>query len=204
MFPNDASAERWFVETRWPNGVACPRCGSLNIQERKTRKPQPLRCRDCRKDFSTTTGMVMQSWKLGYQTWAMAIYLMNTGIKGTSSMKLHRDLGITHKNSWHLARRIREAWKAGNDPFVGPVEVDETQPTPNAALFMGCALRRSPEFLRRSRVDRDWRIVGPRPPRVGANSTDSSLGGAHPRFAPPQRSARSRTGCSRHCVRSSL
>ena len=126
MFPDDDAAERWFIETRWPNGVACPKCGSLNIQTRKTRKPQPFRCRDCRKDFSTKTGTVMQSSKLGFQTWAMAIYLMNTGIKGTSSMKLHRDLGITQKNAWHLAHRIREAWNAGNDPFVGPVEADET------------------------------------------------------------------------------
>ena len=126
LFPDDATAERWFMETRWPNGVACPKCGSLNIQERKTRRPQPFRCRDCRKDFSVKTGTVMQSSKLGFQTWALAIYLMNTGIKGVSSMKLHRDLGITQKNAWHLAHRIREAWNAGGDPFVGPVEVDET------------------------------------------------------------------------------
>ena len=126
MFPDDATAEAWFIETRWPNGVACPKCGSLDIQTRKTRKPQPFRCRDCRKDFSTKTGTVMQSSKLGYQTWAFAIYLMNTGIKGTSSMKLHRDLGITQKNAWHLAHRIREAWDAGTDPFVGPAEMDET------------------------------------------------------------------------------
>ena len=56
----------------------------------------------------------------------MAIYLMNTGLKGTSSMKLHRDLGITQKTAWHLAHRIRKAWETGTDPFVGPVEADET------------------------------------------------------------------------------
>ena len=42
----------------------------------------PYRCRDCRKFFSVRTGTVMQSSKLGYQTWALAIYLLNTGIKG--------------------------------------------------------------------------------------------------------------------------
>ena len=70
----------------------------------------------------------MQSSKLGYQTWALAIYLLNTGIKGTSSMKLHRDLGISQKSAWHLAHRIRETWAAAaqRTPFTGPVEVDET------------------------------------------------------------------------------
>ena len=33
MFPDDAEAEAWFVKQRWPNGVACPHCGSVNVQE---------------------------------------------------------------------------------------------------------------------------------------------------------------------------
>ena len=126
MFPNDSAAERWFAETRWPGGVHCPCCGSLNVQERETRKPQPYRCRDCRKDFSVKLGTLMEGSKLGFQIWAMAIYLMMTGIKGTSSMKLHRDLGITQKTAWHLAHRIRETWSDPESPFAGPVEVDET------------------------------------------------------------------------------
>ena len=126
MFPDDAEAERWFVNTRWPDGVHCPCCGSLNVQERKTRKPQPYRCRDCRKDFSAKLGTLMEGSKLGFQIWAMAIYLMMTGLKGTSSMKLHRDLGVTQKTAWHLAHRIRETWSDPDSPFAGPVEVDET------------------------------------------------------------------------------
>ena len=37
----------------------------------------------------------MQSSNLGDQTWAVAIYLSLTSVKGVSSMKLHRDLRIT-------------------------------------------------------------------------------------------------------------
>ncbi len=126
MFPDDATAEAWFVETRWPNGVCCPRCGSVDVQERETRKPQPYRCRDCYKDFSVKVGTLMQGSNLGLQTWAIAIYLLMTGLKGTSSMKLHRDLGITQKSAWHLAHRIRETWADHAAMFAGPVEVDET------------------------------------------------------------------------------
>ena len=126
MLPDDATAERWFVQSRWPNGVACQACGSLNVQERRTRKPQPYRCRDCRKDFSVKTGTPMQGSNLGLRIWAIAFYLMATGIKGTSSMKLHRDLGITQKTAWHLAHRIRESWGRTQQRFAGPVETDET------------------------------------------------------------------------------
>ncbi|MDE0372433.1 MAG: IS1595 family transposase [Rhodospirillales bacterium] len=126
MFPDDATAERWFVKTLWPKGPVCPHCGSLNIQERPTRKPQPYRCRDCRRDFSVKTGSLMHGSKLGCRTWAFAIYLLTTGIKGVSSMKLHRDLGVTQKTAWFLAHRIRENFETISVPFRGPVEVDET------------------------------------------------------------------------------
>ena len=56
------------------------------------------------------TGTPMHASNLGLQTWAIAFYLLATGIKGTSSMKLHRDLKITQKSAWHLAHRIRESW----------------------------------------------------------------------------------------------
>ena len=126
-FPDDAAAEQWFAGIRWPDGLGCPRCGGTSVQEGTTHPTMPYRCRDCRKFFSVRTGTVMQSSKLGYQTWALAIYLLNTGIKGTSSMKLHRDLGITQKSAWHLAHRIRETWATTADmSFAGPVEVDET------------------------------------------------------------------------------
>ena len=41
----------------------------------------------------------------------IGIYLFTTGIKGTSSMKLHRDLAVTYKSAWHLAHRLRKALK---------------------------------------------------------------------------------------------
>ena len=126
MFPDDAAAERWFTKVRWPDGAHCSHCGSANTQDGTAHKTMPYRCRDCRKWFSVKTGTVMQSSKLGLQVWAVATYLLTTGLKGQASMKLHRDLGITQKSAWHLAHRIRETWAKKNAPMAGPVEVDET------------------------------------------------------------------------------
>ena len=125
-FSDERAIEREFIEARWPNGIACPSCGSLDVTSRRTRKPQPFRCRDCGKDFSVKTGTVMQGSNLPLGKWAFAAYLMSTNLKGVSSMKLHRDLGITQKSAWHLAHRIREAWASDDAVFAGPVEVDET------------------------------------------------------------------------------
>ena len=126
MFPDDETAANWFAEQRWPDGVHCAHCESNNVQEGAKHPTMPYRCRNCRKFFSVKTNTVMHSSKLGCQVWALAIYLLATGLKGASSMKLHRDLGITQKTAWHLAHRIRETWQDKQVDFFGPVEVDET------------------------------------------------------------------------------
>jgi len=129
-FPDDAAAERYFAETRWPDGPVCPRegCGSSNVQVVESRRPQPYRCRTCRRHFSVRTGTPMHASNLGFQTWLLAMYLLATNLKGTSSMKLHRDLGVTYRTAWHLSHRIRESWadQQALGVFAGPVEVDET------------------------------------------------------------------------------
>ena len=127
MFPDEATAEAWFCEQRWPGGVRCVECHSDNVQARPTRKPQPFRCRDCRKDFSAKTGSVMHASKLPIRTWVLAMWLLSDRCKGTSSHQLARDLGVTQKTAWFLSHRIREAWREtySTDRFTGPVEVDE-------------------------------------------------------------------------------
>ena len=127
LFPDDATATAWVERTRWPDGAYCPHCGCDRIAHPVKHKTMTHRCKDCRKWFSVRTGTCMESSRLGLQTWVIAIYLLNTGLKGQASMKLHRDLGVTQKTAWHLAHRIREAWEDnGGSLFGGPVEADET------------------------------------------------------------------------------
>ena len=126
MFPDDKAAADWIASVRWPDSIRCPRCDSDNIQTETKHKTMPYRCRPCQRYFSVKTGTVMQSSNLGPQVWALASYLMSTGIKGTSSMKFYRDLEVTQKTAWHLAHRLRESWNDKQALFAGPVEVDET------------------------------------------------------------------------------
>ncbi len=125
MFPDDTAAEKWFVETRWPDGIRCAYCESDNVKDNAKHPTMPFRCNCCKKQFSVKTNSVMHASKLGYQTWAIAIYLVTTSLKGVSSMKLHRDLGITQKSAWHMLNRIRESFNEINDMFDGEIEVDE-------------------------------------------------------------------------------
>ena len=126
MFDAEEKAEAWFIEQRWPDGPVCPFCQSTNVQTRPTRKPQPFRCRTCRKDFSVKTKTVLHSSNIPLSKWAIGFYLYMTNLKGVSSMKLHRDLGIGQPAAWHMAHRIRETLDVSGGKFAGPVEADET------------------------------------------------------------------------------
>ena len=126
MFPDDETAEEWFVENRWPDGLRCAHCEGDNVAEQGNHPQMPFHCRDCRKFFSVKTNSFMHSSKVGYQKWIVAIYLITTNLKGVSSMKLHRDIGVTQKTAWHMLHRIREAWNISGDTYEGEVEVDES------------------------------------------------------------------------------
>ena len=126
-FGDETKAEAWLVAQRWPEGIRCTYCYSDAISPRKTRRQTPqYRCRTCRKDFTVKSGTIMQDSKLPLSKWALAYYLSTTNLKGVSSMKLHRDLGITQKTAWYLAHRIRETLLDEMEWMQGPVEVDET------------------------------------------------------------------------------
>ena len=153
-FPTNAKAEQWFIEQRWPNGICCPFCGSLNVQA-GCAHAMPFRCREkaCgRKRFSTKTRSVMEGSKLGYQDWLVAMFLVSTSLKSVSSMKLHRDLAVTQKTAWFLAHRIRDAMTQDGTLFSGPVEVDET--------YMGGKRRNMSNATRKALADTGRGAVG--------------------------------------------
>ena len=126
-YSTDAKCRELLERLRWPEGVACLRCGSLSVSDIETRAQYD--CNDCRYRFSVTAGTIMHDSHLPLRKWLIAIYLMCESKKGISALQLKRTIGVAYKTAWYLCHRIREAM--GNDPFDGPtlfgiVEVDET------------------------------------------------------------------------------
>lgn len=128
LFPNEPAARRWFEDLRWSKtGRYCPHCGGVQTSEVQNEKPMPYHCKDCRQYFSVKTGTVMQSSKLSLQKWVIAIYLLSTSLKGVSSLRLHRDIGVTQKTAWLMAQKIRQGFMDGNGrKLSGIVETDES------------------------------------------------------------------------------
>ena len=128
MFSNETKARKWIEELRWPDEPHCPHCGSFNVKVGVPHKSMTHRCRDCpnKPMFTVKVGSVMQNSKLSYRVWAIGIYLMTTNLKGVSSMKLHRELGIGQKAAWLMLHRLCDAYAFKTPIFTGPIESDET------------------------------------------------------------------------------
>ena len=124
-FPNEQAATEWFEAQVWQTERCCPKCGSVETSEVPNRKPMPYWCSDCRSYFSVRTGTALERSKVPLRKWAFAVYLVTTSLKSVSSMKLHRDLGVTQKTAWFMLHRLRKAWGTGEaSAFEGPLEVD--------------------------------------------------------------------------------
>ena len=126
-FDTDDKCRDYLESLRWPTGVACLRCGDMDVKEMKNRRQ--WWCPSCSYQFSVTAGTIMHDSHLPLRKWFAAIYLLSEAKKGMSAHQLHRTLGIAYRTAWYLCHRIREAM--GNEPLCGPtlvgvVEVDET------------------------------------------------------------------------------
>ncbi|MEE9247633.1 MAG: IS1595 family transposase [Dehalococcoidia bacterium] len=112
-------------ELRWPNGVACTRCGSIEIRNSYTRNTYD--CGSCGYEFSVTSGTMLHDTHLPLQKWLIAAYLMIEARKGVSANQLKRTIDVSYKTAWYLCHRIRAAMdEAYPFPLKGKVEIDET------------------------------------------------------------------------------
>ena len=130
-FQSPENARDWLESIRWPDGPVCSHCGTIG-HAYKTNKPGWYRCaeKECRKDFTVTTGTVMERSHIPLNKWLMAFYLLNASKKGVSAHQLHRSLDVDYKSAWFMCHRIREAMRVGGlGPLGGEgkiVEADET------------------------------------------------------------------------------
>jgi transposase-like protein len=112
IFTDEAKATEHMEADRWPNGVNCPHCGSLNVHKMagKTQAGMFL-CNDCRDKFTVRTGSIFARSHIPLRKWLMATYLMAASKKGMSALQLSRMLALSYESTWFMCHRIRESMK---------------------------------------------------------------------------------------------
>jgi transposase-like protein len=131
MFPNEDACAAYLVARRWPEGVACPRCGTLDPTPTKG-NPFHWQCYACAPEtsyrFSHIAGTIFENTNKPLKDWFRVIHLMLTSKKGMSALQIMRYMGFgSYKTAWYMCHRIRTAL-ADQDyaKLAGIVEVDET------------------------------------------------------------------------------
>jgi transposase-like protein len=110
---SDAEAEAMFRRVRWTetNGEpVCPHCGGLNAYEcRRPNGSLRFRCKECRADFTLTSGTLFAFHKLPLRMYLAAIAIFCNEVKGKSALALSRDLALSYKSAFVLSHKLREA-----------------------------------------------------------------------------------------------
>jgi len=128
-FPDADACKVYLQGNRWPDGVACPRCGNVIVSVHTT--PFTWQCRECLADgyrFSILVGTIFENTNIDLRKWFRVIHLMLTGKKGMSAMQVYRFMEFgSYKTASSMCHRIR-AGLADKDfrQLMGIVEVDET------------------------------------------------------------------------------
>lgn len=113
---------------RWPNGVACPTCGSRKVSFLATRRLWKCSEDHPRRQFSVKVGTIFEDSPIGLDKWMAAMWMIANCKNGVSSYEISRALDVTQKTAWFMLHRIRLAMQDGSieRPLRGSVEADET------------------------------------------------------------------------------
>src|SRR5688572_1189640 len=104
----DKAIYSFIIQKRWPEGIACPFCGSKKIYTLNN-KHHPFKCaeRGCRKKFSYTSGTILANTKLSFPTiFAHAHQILTNNFK--SSVESAAELACSQKTSYYLIRKIKQ------------------------------------------------------------------------------------------------
>jgi transposase len=130
QFPDDETCLQHLFSVRFGQGFACPSCERPSNWYR-IKAERAYSCQWCGHHLHPTVGTPFEQTRTPLQLWFYAIHLFTTTRHGVSAKELERQLGVTYKTAWRMAKLIREhmADVDGNEPiggFTKRVKIDET------------------------------------------------------------------------------
>jgi len=103
-FPTDEACLDFIFKNRWPKGLTCPNCDKKDFYHVKGRKSYACKCG---YQVSPTKGTIFHKSNTPLTLWFHAIFLMSQSKNGVAAKELERQLGVTYKCAWRMAKQIR-------------------------------------------------------------------------------------------------
>ena len=131
MFPDDDACLEHLFKVRYGNEPACPKCGQVNTFHKLSKMPA-YTC-NCGHHIHPMVGTPFALTRTPLQKWFFAMFLFTTTRNGVAAKEIQRQMGVTYKTAWRMARLIREymgyvdgdAPVGGSSGGAGIVEIDK-------------------------------------------------------------------------------
>lgn len=125
---DDAKCYQLIRQTRWPEGVRCPRCQSEQVVKNGRDETQPQRqrycCKSCKAHFDDLSDTIFAGHHQPLQKWVGCLYLMGLNL---SSEQIATELALDKDDVYQMTMQLRQGI-VDNKPEVqlsGEVEFDE-------------------------------------------------------------------------------
>ena len=125
-YPTEQSCRKAFKKTREKEGIRCSKCGNTTHYWKKNR--EEWECKKCSHRTRLRVGTVMESSKLPFQYWFIAMHLITSTKKSISAKEMQRQLG--HKRYepiWAMMHKLRLVMGMRDENYTlsNEVELDE-------------------------------------------------------------------------------
>ena len=124
-YPDDKTCLAAIFKNKYPDGIECSECHHKDcyypIANRRS-----YGCSWCGHQVNPTAGTIFHKSPTRLVSWFHAIFLMGQSKNGVAAKELERQLGVTYKCAWRIAKQIRLMMKSSGRILEGIVEADET------------------------------------------------------------------------------
>ena len=125
-FPDEQSCKSDFKNNREKEGVFCKKCGCSDHYWLQNK--WQWECKRCSFRTTLRSGTLMESSKLPFRKWYLAMAFMSFSKKGISAKELQRQLGHSRYESiWSMMHKIRSSMGKRDALYTlkGAIEFDE-------------------------------------------------------------------------------
>ena len=125
---DDAKCFELVRQTRWPQGVRCPKCGGEHVVRNGHDDTQPHRqrylCNNCQFRFDDLSHTALAGHHQPLRVWILCLYFMGLNL---SNRQIAKELSLNENDVQEMTTQLREGLAAKTPPVVlsGEVEIDE-------------------------------------------------------------------------------
>ena len=124
-YPTDDACLDAIFTNRYGALRRCPAC-EQRTKFHRVRHRKCYVCQVCGFQLSPLSGTIFHKSDTPLKSWLYAIFLFANSKNGVSAKELERQLGVTYKTAWRIAKQIRLLCKQSNYPLSKTVEMDDT------------------------------------------------------------------------------